>query len=87
MTSTSTEPKPCAPVAFDDLEMAYSHVEMGADEARAYLDRRTGRIYCVSPDVPAGDAPEDLGEPGFYTAIPGKFKLDLGRAVIDDFVE
>ena len=83
----STEPEPCAPVAFDDLQLAYDYVEMGADGARAYPDRRTARIYWVSPDLPDEDAPEDLEESDVYITIPDKFKLDLGRSVVDDFVD
>jgi hypothetical protein len=84
-----TEPAPCIPVAFDDLLWAYEFVDMGGGECRAYIDPRTGRIFLVSDlvDGEDEDVPKDLETSDIYIAIPDKFDLDLGRPVVNSFVD
>jgi hypothetical protein len=85
----STEPGPCAPVAFDDLVSAYDFVEAGAGACQAYLDPSTGRIFWVSDlvDTAEEDIPEDLETSDAYIAIPDKRDLGVGLPVVEAFVE
>ncbi len=85
----STEPGPCAPVAFADLVSAYDFVDGGGGECQAYLDPRTGRIFWVSDLVDTGeeDLPEDLETSDTYIAIPDKRDLGVGLPVVEAFVE
>jgi hypothetical protein len=85
----ATEPTPCAPVAFDDLQSAYDFVDMGRGESQAYLDPRTGRIFYVSDlvDTEDEDIPEDLDTSDIYIPIPDKRELGLGLVVVEAFVD
>jgi hypothetical protein len=85
----STEPASCAPVLFEELLSAYEFVDSAGCENEAYLDPRNARIFWVSDLVDTGeeDIPEDLDTSEIYIAIPDKFELDLGRPVVDAFVE
>jgi hypothetical protein len=89
MISMSTEPEPCAPVAFDDVLAACDFVDTSIAVNEAYLDPRTGRIFWVSDlvDTEEEDIPEDLQSSDIYIAIPGKRDLELGLPVVMAFVE
>jgi hypothetical protein len=59
----------------------------GGFEHRAYVDRITGKIYCVSDDFESEEElPEDLEESDRYLAVPDRKELDLGRRLVDRFI-
>jgi len=59
----------------------------GGFEHRAYVDRMTGKIYCVSDEFESEEElPEDLEESDRYLAVPDKKELDLGRRLVDRFI-
>jgi hypothetical protein len=75
------------PISFADLQDAFLFVNLGAPgENEAYLDRQSGKIYCRSE---YGDDDEELPDDiddDKYIAIPDKRELDLGKALVLDFV-
>jgi hypothetical protein len=75
-------------VEFSELVDAFEFASFGGGfEHRAYVDRITGKIYCVSDDFePEEELPDDLEESDRYLAVPDKNELDLGRRLVDRFV-
>jgi hypothetical protein len=75
-------------VKFSELIDAFEFASFsGGFEHRAYVDRITGKIYCVSEDFESEeDLPEDLEESDRYLAVPDKNELDLGRRLVDRFI-
>jgi hypothetical protein len=75
-------------VDFSELVDAFDFASFGGGfEHRAYVDRITGKIYCVSDHFePVEELPDDLEESDRYLALPDKNELDLGRRLIDRFV-
>lgn len=77
------------PVPFADLLLAFEFVSTaGLGEHQAVVDRESGKIYFQS-DVLAGDPeeewPADVDDEK-YVEIPHKHELDLGKALVFDFV-
>ncbi|WP_295455178.1 UPF0158 family protein [uncultured Thiodictyon sp.] len=71
-----------------DLEDAFMFASAGAVvDAAAYLDRETGEFRYVGEggDEPKGVVVELAGS-ARYLAVPNKYDLDLGQALIFDFV-
>ncbi len=50
-------------------------------EGRAYICRKTGRIFWVSEDVKDEDAPDDIEDSDQYEEAPNRRDLDLGRSL------
>ncbi len=60
---------------------------LGPAECAAYVDRRTGQvIYPPSEGNDGDDAPDDLETSDRYVGVPHRFDLDLGSALVHDFV-
>lgn len=73
-------------LALNDLLDALLWVD--AEENAAYIDRKTGKIYFISPDFESEEAvPDDVETSDAYLAVPNKHTLDLGRALFFSFVE
>jgi hypothetical protein len=76
-------------VKFDDLQLAVDFVSFGGlGENRAILDTQTGRFYWHSEfgdNLEEDELPEDLDEER-YLAVPHKKELNLGTALVFDFV-
>ncbi|HEU0203594.1 MAG TPA: UPF0158 family protein [Burkholderiaceae bacterium] len=82
-------PGPATTVRFADLRDAFDFVSAGPpSENSAYIDRRSGKIFCVSStvDIEQEDVPDDLETSDQFIAVPHKYDLDLGRALALDFV-
>lgn len=52
----------------------------------AYLCRETGQIFYTSEMGDSDDLPEDIDDVEKYIAIPHKNDLDLGKALVFEFV-
>ena len=77
------------PVKFVDLQLAFDFVSFGAvGESQAFLDTQTGRLYWrseVADNIEEDEFPDDLDDER-YIEILHKIELDLGKALIFDFV-
>jgi hypothetical protein len=77
------------PVSLSDLESAFAFVNAaGPGENQAVLDRRSGRIYYRSEllgEMEEEEFPEDIDDER-YIEIPHRNALDLGTALVFDFV-
>lgn len=74
-------------VRFDDLMMALEFVSAGdiSDHA-AYVSRETGAIYWESEyDDWQEELPDDIDDRERYAAVPSKYDLGLGRALVQRF--
>jgi hypothetical protein len=76
-------------VKFVDLQIAFEFVSAGGlGENRAVLDTQTGRFYWHSEfadNFEEDELPDDLDDEK-YLEIPHKNELDLGKALVLDFV-
>jgi hypothetical protein len=76
------------PISFADLRFAFEFVSVAAlGEHRAFLDRQSGAFHYHSEleEVPEEELPDDIDDEK-YIEIPHKHELDLGRALVEDFV-
>jgi hypothetical protein len=77
------------PISFADLQLAFEFVSAGGlGENQAVIDRVSGKIFCHSAmvgDVAEEEWPQDV-EDEKYIGIPHKIELDLGKALVFDFV-
>jgi hypothetical protein len=77
------------PISWFDLEMAFQFVSGSQyDENRAFLCKRTGKLYCHSDllDDDEEELPDDIDDTDKYIPIPHKKELDLGKPLVLDFV-
>jgi hypothetical protein len=75
-------------VSFADLQSAFDWVSASApSDNAAYISKATGKIFYSSEtnDVPE-EVPDDCEDGDLYWSVPHKNALDLGRALIDQFV-
>jgi hypothetical protein len=76
-------------ISFADLELAFFFVSAGGlGENKGVIDMLSGKIFCHSAmagDVAEEAWPDDV-EDEKYIAIPHKIELDLGKALVFDFV-
>jgi Uncharacterised protein family (UPF0158) len=75
-------------ISLVDLESAFDWVSASApSDNAAYISKATGEIFYSSEmnDVP-DEVPEDCDDNDLYWSVPHKNALDLGRALIDQFV-
>jgi|SRR5687767_509099 len=77
-------------VKFGDLELAFDFVSLGGlGENQAILDTQTGRLYWhseIGDNFEEDELPEDLDDER-YIEIPHKNELNLGKALVLDFVQ
>ena len=79
------------PASLKEIRDAFEFVAMGGDlgEHRAFLCRRTGKIYWHSEfsdvDELNDELPDDIEDDEKYIAIPDKRELDLGKPLVLDF--
>jgi hypothetical protein len=78
------------PTSFKDIQEAFDFADTRGSfgENRAFLCRRTGKIYLHSdPDVDElfDELPDDIEDDEKYLAIPDKRELDLGKPLVLDF--
>lgn len=75
--------------SFKDILEAFEFASMagGANETQAYLCKQTGKIYVHSDlyEDPEEELPEDLEDGKKYIALPDKYDLELGKALVFDF--
>jgi hypothetical protein len=78
-----------ATVSLSELVDAVDFVSLSdMSEFRAYICTATGTIYYISDDPKLNqDNPADLEESEQYISVPSKRDLDLGRAVVNHFVD
>lgn len=70
----------------DELENAMILVEPPTS-GEAWVCRSTGKVIVRSDLVPENEpVPEDVDDDGKYAAVPGLKQLDLGHALVFDFV-
>lgn len=76
------------PVTLDLVEDGFEFASMGGyGEAEAYLCRATGHIYYHSEMCDDfEELPDDIDDGDKYVALPHKNDLDLGRALVEQFV-
>jgi hypothetical protein len=78
-------------VSFAELFEAFELMSMTTGDSHAYLCRQSGEIYCrmdplyVGEEL-AGELPDDIEDEEKYVALPGKREVDLGTALVMDFV-
>jgi len=74
-------------ISYDDIENAFLFVSMGQQFMNnAYLCKETGEIFYTSEMGDSDDLPEDIEDLEKYIAIPHKNDLDLGKALVFEFV-
>ena len=76
-------------LSYEDLLDAYEWVSADPSlQNTAYVDRTSGAIYLDTEEIDAADAlPEDIDDGTKYIAVPHRHDLDLGKALVLDFVE
>ena len=68
----------------NDLLAAFDWVSADpSGENAAYIHRVTGQVFWESDD----ELPDDLDDGTLYLAVPHKHDLDLGKALVFDFVK
>ena len=77
-------------VKFGDLQLAFDFVNSGGlGENQAILDTQTGRLYWhseIGDNFEEDELPEDLDDERCIE-IPHKNELNLGKALVFDFVQ
>lgn len=75
-------------VSLSDLVDALDWADAGGyPESRAYVCRRTGRIYWTTDDDESLEpVPEDIEDAAAYAQVPAKAELDLGSRLVFRFV-
>jgi hypothetical protein len=79
------------PASFKDIRDAFDFADMSGSlgETRAFLCRRTGKVYLHSEllDVEElnDELPDDIEDDEKYLVIPDKRELDLGKPLALDF--
>lgn len=77
------------PVKFGDLQLAFDFVSSGGlGENWAILDTQTGRLYWhseIADNFEQDELPENLDDER-YLEVPHKNELNLGKALVLDFV-
>ena len=76
-------------LSYEDLLDAYEWVSADSSlQNTAYVDRTLGAVYLDTDEIDGNDAlPEDIDDGTKYIAVPHKHDLDLGKALVFDFVE
>jgi hypothetical protein len=73
-------------ITFDDIENAFMFVSMDQPYMHgAYLCKETGQMFYTSEMGDSDELPDDIDEPK-YISIPHKNELDLGKALVIEFV-
>ena len=75
------------PIKFVDIELAFEFVS--SDQMcvnSAYLCSKTGKIFYFSEMAGINELPEDIDENEHYVEIPHKNELDLGKAIVLEFI-
>jgi hypothetical protein len=76
------------PVNWKDLLLAFEFVSASSTgEHQAFLSKQTGKLYWhsdASDDL--DELPDDIDEDDKYVQLPDKRELDLGKALVFDFV-
>jgi hypothetical protein len=74
-------------IEYDDIEDAFLFVSSAPEYSNtAIIDRLTGTIYYTSDMGDSDELPEDVDDSDRYVALPHKNELDLGLALVRDFV-
>jgi hypothetical protein len=79
------------PVKFKDITAAFEFANTNGDmgEFRAFVCRRTGKIYYQTDFVDAeelnDELPDDIDDEEKYLALPDKRDLGLGKPLVLDF--
>ena len=74
---------------YEDLLDAFEWVSADPSmENTAYVNRTSGAVYLDTDEINTDDAlPDDIEDGTKYIAVPHKHDLDLGKALVFDFVE
>jgi hypothetical protein len=74
-------------ISFDDIENAFLFVSMGQQYMHnADLCKDTGQIFYTSEMGDSDELPEDINDPDKYITISHQNDLELGRALVFEFV-
>ncbi|WP_159006629.1 hypothetical protein [Bradyrhizobium sp. S69] len=79
------------PASFKDIQEAFDFADTRGDfgENRAFLCRRTGKVYWHSDysdfDELNDELPDDIEDEEKYLTIPNKRELGLGKPLVLDF--
>ena len=76
------------PISYQSLESAFEWVSAGGPyENEAIVSRTTGEVYYKSADCGLdNELPEDIDDESLYVAVPHKNDVDLGQALVTDFM-
>ena len=84
-----TRNKRTMPVSLKDILEAFEFVSAdNAGEHQVFLCRQSGRVYWYIEDSndELSELPEDIDDSEKYVQIPDKRELDLGKALVLEFV-
>jgi len=74
-------------IKFDDIDTAFMYVgDSPYGQNTAILSIATGEIYFLSDIGDSDELPNDYEDSDQYIEVPHKNDLDLGRALVRDFV-
>jgi hypothetical protein len=74
-------------ISFDDIENAFLFVSMDQKFMNnAYLCKETGQIFYTSEMYDSDELPDDIEDPKKYIAIPHQNELELGKALVFEYV-
>jgi hypothetical protein len=74
-------------VSFDDIENAFLFVSMDQKFMHnAYLCKETGQIFYTSEMGDSDELPDDIEDLKKYIAIPHQNELELGKALVFEYV-
>ena len=76
-------------LSYEEILDAYEWVSADPSlQNTAYVNRTTGTVYLETDEIGDDDTlPEDIEDGTKYIAVPYKHDLDLGKALVFDFVE
>ncbi|WP_246510510.1 hypothetical protein [Bradyrhizobium glycinis] len=75
------------PLKFGDVLQAFEFADVSGGVCRAFICRRTGRIYCQFEDDDLQDLeedqlPDDIEDKTKYLPVPNTRELDLGKPLV-----
>jgi len=75
-------------VFYEELYMAHEYTSAGISlDGQAFLDREGGRFIFAGNDMgKEEDLPEDLETSDRYVPVPDRIELNLGKALVFEFV-
>ena len=74
-------------MSMKELELAFAFIDSDMSEAEVWVSRSTGRSFVRSDLSGIDELPDDVEENDDYVQMPDRQELDLGTALVWEFVD